>query len=50
MAIAQSGIPAIGPAIVDTCFKGQDSFVLKVCGSSTLGNGCSTLNYTTTVN
>ncbi len=31
-------------------FKGQDGFVLKVCGSSPLGRGCSTLNYTTTVN
>ena len=31
-------------------FKGQDGFVLKVCGSSPLGKGCSTLNYTTTVN
>lgn len=30
-------------------FKGSDDFVVKVCGSTQKGKGCSTLNYTATV-
>ena len=30
-------------------FKGLDAFVMKVCGSTAAGKGCSTLNYVTTV-
>lgn len=31
-------------------FKGADAFSMKVCGSSPVGKGCSTLQYTTQVN
>ena len=31
-------------------FKGADAFVIKVCGTSQVGRGCSTLNYATVVN